>query len=375
MKTPTRLIVDAILTATVILGAGLGLAFGQDTTLPDGREKEISVEIITEGNPDEDMIWIFSADDMALWADDLSGLPEDIFEDFGYEFDLPESDDFFFPDTTEANADKLPAEYREQMREVRRQMEKVRHEMRRVRRELPRQHSTRAYARMGSKPGAHGIKMPTGRDFPFRKWMLYDTLDADTLPTVIILKRRDGSDSLLKKIVRGSLKGQFMSDSLAWGPAFRHADSMRVFARHIERKDRPGRAQLYRHHTPRAGDFQMTVPRSGRTLVVSDLKDSDIKRLKSTSLKPAKSAQPLGIDRIGVNQAGKDKIRLKFTAPQNNELEIILYNEEGESFYHEVLKQFEGVYDKVIQTGPFREIYLKLKQGKKALTKKIIPDR
>lgn len=374
MKTPIRLIVVTTLTATIILGASLGLAFGQDTPPPEKAEKIVTVEVDFDSVPEDDeIIWFFGPEDMAFAEEDFSDPANDILMDFEFDFSSP--DIFLFPDTNLSDPENMPEEYRRQMREVRRQMEEVRREMRKVGREMRKHQAERQYAFKGKKPGYQMMKMQKVKGFPFHRFMMFDSLDADSVPQVIMLKRRDGSDSMVKKIVLGPHRMLFMGDSLCPGMASLNADSIRMIARKAERRQLQKSAKLYRQPLPRARDFEMTVPRSGRSLALNDLNDSDIKRLKNSSLKPAKPTQALGIDRVKVSQAGRDKVRLKFTAPQNKELEIILYDEEGESFYHEVLKQFEGAYDKVIQTGPFREIYLKLKQGKKSLTKKIIPDR
>lgn len=116
--------------------------------------------------------------------------------------------------------------------------------------------------------------------------------------------------------------------------------------------------------------------RSMTGLTATDLSPEDIDNLKGSDFKIKSSYQTLGISDLSIESIGRKSLRISFKTNETKNLEVKLFNEAGETIYHEVMKVFSGIYTKEMMVNNLKETYyLQIKQGKKALNKKIVPDR
>ena len=393
MKTPTRLIVRLSLSAALITGLSLGIAFGQTTppnppspsSQPDNDPAE---PIIIEMEAPDAEIFLWEGEELAALGDldldlDLDFDMDGFIFDFepGEDFLFPDSDyEFFGPDTLVERYGQNAEEYQAQMRELKKQMAEIKKQMRKIRMEIPRRNEE--FKRLARQHRDHSprIYMWSEKGKPGNTFYCTDSITQDSTHSVIIIKKVENGDTVVDKIVKhGRSFVNIGGDTLYLSPHRLKSDSIRIIAHKLEndarRKAQREMRLLRNHRAPGRAEWYGNTSFGSPRFEISDLSDVDIRRLKGSGLNTRKAYEPLGIERLKVTPEGKGKLRLKFIAPEGKELEVKIYDEDGESFYHEVLKQFGGLYDKVIQTGPVRKMYLKISQGKKAMIKKIVPDR
>lgn len=135
-----------------------------------------------------------------------------------------------------------------------------------------------------------------------------------------------------------------------------------------------------RHSSRRTRRASIEAPRWSHrafsSLALKDLSSEDLENLKGSDFKTKSGYQPLGISDLNIEKAGRKILRISFRTDETKNIEVKLFNNNGETIYHELIKVFSGLYTKEISLDNFRETYfLQIKQGKKALNKKIVPDR
>lgn len=131
------------------------------------------------------------------------------------------------------------------------------------------------------------------------------------------------------------------------------------------------RANLHSsRQTAQSRRYSEMGPKS-KTLNITDLNSEDLKKLSHSAMKPSQAKEPLGLDRLIIKRSGPDKIHIRFSTELSDDLEVLLFDEQGTLLHHEILKKFSGNYDRILTLTSQPVYYLKIQQGKKVLQKKI----
>ncbi|MGC8864180.1 MAG: hypothetical protein ACP5O2_00510 [Bacteroidales bacterium] len=352
MKTTTQLLAPLLLTILFFSGTPMKDAYGQ-------KEDEPPFML----PPQEDLAYEFfgETDD---W-DDLFSFPFVNPEDFI----LPDSEADWESDsefgTAPAPDPRLMKRMERAWRQMHVAMRRLDREMRRLYRTAPEAWNDDAYPwedfapRPPLPPDLPG-KFP-GPAFAWRRGPApFDTLieNNDTLTRIIILGGPKG-DTLMRKSVKIIHKG-----------IDKEGDTV-VIERKVVRDKKygiPGKDRMLR-------PIDRPIFNRPGMLKVIDLPAEDITRLSKTALAPASSTEPLGIAEIKARPAGKGTIHLHFPARNLSSFEVSLFDENGILLYQESVKKNSGDYDKRLEVESMPPFFLKINQGKKAIIKKIIPDR
>lgn len=194
---------------------------------------------------------------------------------------------------------------------------------------------------------------------PRHHFFLQERLGA---PDTVIVK----SDSLTKVIILGGKKGDTIVRKTV--KVLKKGSGNEADTVVMECIITPGRRRAFQSNT----DFSRRAP--GRLKVV-DLSKDDLAGLAKSALAPTIPYEPLGIPEIQVKPLRKEIIHLSFPAANLSSFDVSLYDEKGDLLFQESIKKNIGDYARQIQTNRKPPFFLKINQGKKALIKKIIPDR